>query len=423
MVDKEKVLELHKKHRGKMEIFGKVPLITQEDLSNYYTPGVAYASLAIKEDRSKVYDYTMKSNTIAIVTDGTRILGLGDIGSEAGLPVMEGKAILFKKFGGVDAIPICLKTKDEAEIIKLIENISPTFGAINIEDIASPKSFHIVDKLSDVLDIPVFHDDQQGTATVVLAALFNSLKLAEKKLANVKIVVNGSGSAGVGIVRLLHAAGAKRIYVVDTHGLIYEGRNTGMNEIKGEIAKLTNPEKLKGDLASITENADVLIGVSVKGAFSRELIQKMASKPIVFALANPEPEMSYSDAKAAGAFIVATGRSDTPNQVNNLLAFPSIMRGLLDSRARKLNQEILISAAKAMAKGVGKNLTQEHIVPALHNQKLLVKTSGLVAAAVVEAANRMGVARVHANPREVNQNTKALIRRYIKIEKKIVSKD
>lgn len=420
MADKDTVLELHKKHKGKVEIVSKVPLLTKEDLSTYYTPGVAYPCLAIKDDVSKVYDYTSKANTIAVITDGTRILGLGDIGPQAGLPVMEGKAVLFKKFGNVDAVPLAIATKDEEEIIKFVQQVEPTFGGINIEDIASPKSFHIVERLSQLLNIPVFHDDQQGTAIVTLAGLINALKLAEKKMKDVKIVINGSGSAGVGIIRLLSYIGVKKIYVVDSKGLIYQGR-TELNEIKEEIAKLTNPEKMSGALEDVVSGADVLIGVSIKGAFTGDLIKEMNEKPIVFALANPEPEIEYADAKAAGAFIVATGRSDTANQVNNLAAFPGTMRGLLDCRAKKVNPEILVAAANAVAKSVGAELSAEHIMPVMSDSKVATKLAGNIAAAVAEAAVKTGVAAIQVDPKQIRKNTILSIKRYAKLEKKVLS--
>ncbi|MDE1825662.1 MAG: NADP-dependent malic enzyme [Candidatus Micrarchaeota archaeon] len=420
MVDKEKVLDKSRRSRGKMEIASKVPLKTQEDLSTYYTPGVAYPCLEIKADKAKVYDYTFKSNTIAIVTDGTRILGLGDIGPEAGLPVMEGKAILFKRFGGVDAIPLAINTKDEGEIIKFIQQIEPTFGGINIEDIASPKSFHVVDRLTETLDIPVFHDDQQGTATVILAALINAMKLTGKRLKDVKIVIEGTGSAGVGAIRLLNSIGVKRIYSLDSKGAIYEGRSD-LNDVKEEISKMVNPEKKPGTLQDLVVGADVLIGLSGSGKFDRTLISKMNEKPIVFALSNPIPEIGYEEAKAAGAFIIGTGSSALPNQINNLLAFPGIMRGLLDSRARKVNYQILQAAANAIAKGVGGKLSADYIVPSMVDQKIAVKLAANVASAVAIAASKSGVARINLDPKGVKKDTIRLIKRAIKAEKKLTS--
>lgn len=418
MADKEKVLELHKKHKGKVEIASKVPLRTQEDLSTYYTPGVAYPCLEIKNDWLKAYDYTSKANTIAIVTDGTRILGLGDIGPEAGLPVMEGKAVLFKRFGGVDAVPLAIRTKDEDEIVKFVQQIEPTFGGINIEDIASPKSFYIVDRLAASLNIPVFHDDQQGTATVILAGIFNSLKLTGKKLKEVKIVINGTGSAGVGAVRLLNSIGVKKIYSLDSKGAIYVGRED-LTDIKAEIAVMTNPENLKGSLEDLVVGADILIGLSGKGHFGKELISKMNPKPIIFALSNPHPEVEYEQGKADGAFIIGTGSSETPNQINNLLAFPGIMRGLLDTHARKVNYEILVAAAKAIAKSVGRQLSVDYIVPSMLDTKLAIKVTSSVASAVAQAATETGMARVKLDSNEVRADTAKRIKSVMKTEKRI----
>jgi malate dehydrogenase (oxaloacetate-decarboxylating) len=412
-------LEEHRSRRGKYEIVSKAPLNTRGDLSTFYTPGVARVSEAIKEDVSRAYEYTTKSNTIAIVSDGTRILGLGNIGPEAGLPVMEGKAILFKKFGGVDAIPLCIGTRDEGEIIKFVRDIAPTFGAINLEDIESPKSFRILDALSKTLDIPVFHDDQQGTGVVVLAGLINALKLAGKGK-GAKIVVNGAGSAGVGIVRLLLSAGFGNLCVLDSSGLIYKGRPENMNEFKEELASGTNPERKSGSLSEAAAGADVLIGVSKKGVFTRDMISKMAEKPIVFALANPDPEITYEEARLAGAYIVATGSSHAPNQVNNVLAFPSIMRGLLDIRARGLNYEMLQAAAKAIAGSVGKELGPEKIVPDPMDGRVMIKLASNVSAAVAVAAMKTGMARIEADPKELKKRAAATVRRYWKIEGRIL---
>ncbi len=418
MVDIEKVLEAHKKKTGKIEIVGRVAINTPQDLAIYYTPGVAEVSLVIKKDKSKAYDYTSKANTIAIISDGTRILGLGDVGPEAGLPVLEGKALLFKKFGGVDAVPICIGTNDEDEIVDFVKKIAPTFGAVVIEDIESPKSFSIVDRLSSDLDIPVFHDDQQGVGAVVVGALINALKLAGKKMKDVKIVINGSGSAGIGVVRLLNHIGVKKVYVVDTKGVIYNGREDGMNDVKRSIAKITNGEAMTGSLHDVVKGADVLIGISNKGAFSESMISSMAEKPIVFALANPDPEIGYANAKRAGAFIVATGASNVPNQVNNLLVFPGLMRGVLDTRA-KVNYHILYSAAKAIANSVGAKLDTEMIVPDINDAKSASLLMGNVAKAVAKAAIDSGAARNRVDPAEVKKRARFLISRYSKIEKRI----
>lgn len=417
MVDKQNVLDLHKKAQGKIEMTSKVLLDTQDQLSTYYTPGVAYVSEAIAEDVYKVYDYTTKSNTIAIISDGTRILGLGDIGPYAGLPVMEGKALLFKKFGGVDAIPICVDTKDEDEIVDLVKNISPTFGGINIEDIASPKSFRISERLEKELDIPVFHDDRQGTGVVVLAALLNALRVVGKKK-DVKIIVNGAGSAGVGIVSQLVHSGFKNIIVVDKTGAISRERKD-INDFKQDIANTTNPQHVNGMLQDVVKGSDVLIGASAKGAFTKEMIGSMAEKPIVFALANPYPEITYDEAKDAGAYVVATGSSMKPNQVNNLLAFPGIMRGLLDSRAKHINYEMLYNAAVEIAKAAGKNLGPDHVISSTLNKDFAFKTVPKIAATVVDTAVKTGEARITMSHAEAKARASMLIKRYNRMEKRV----
>jgi malate dehydrogenase (oxaloacetate-decarboxylating) len=418
MANTDTAISEHEKRMGKYEIVSKVPLNTRGDLSMFYTPGVAAVSEAIKVDAEKVYDYTTKGNTVAIVSDGTRVLGLGKLGPAAALPVMEGKAILFKKFGGVDAIPLCIPSSNESEIVRFVKDIAPTFGAINIEDIESPKSFRIVDELSKSLGIPIFHDDQQGTGVVVLAALLNALKLAGKGK-DVKIVINGAGSAGLGIVRMLTHSGFRNIIAIDSAGVIYKGRQENMNEFKQEIANSTNPGGVKGRLGDVISGADVLIGVSRRGEFGKELIGRMASKAILFALANPEPEISYDEASSAGAFIVATGRSDTPNQVNNLLAFPSVVRGLLDTRAKGLNYEMLEAAATAIAKSVGRELSADKILPDPLERKAAIRIATNVSAAVVSAAMRTGMARVQKDPKEVKKQTAERIKRYWKMERRL----
>ncbi len=392
MANKKKILDLHKAAHGKTQIMPKVPLDTLEDLSVYYTPGVAQVSEEIERNPASVYNYTSKSNTIAIVSDGTRILGLGDIGPQAGLPVMEGKAILFKKFGGVDAVPLCIDTTDEDKIIEFVRNISPTFGGINLEDIESPKSFRIAGRLEKELDIPVFHDDRQGTGTVALAALINSLRLAGKGK-GCRIVINGAGSAGFGITMQLAHYGFGNMVVVDSDGAIYRGRKENMNRFKSEIAMATNRQKRSGTLEDLLKGADVFIGASTAGAFSKDYVAIMAQKPIVFALANPIPEIEYADALDAGAFIAATGRSDSPNQVNNLLAFPGIMRGLLDSRARKVTYQMLNSAAQTLANSVGKGLRRNRILPSPLEKGFSPGIVSEVAASVAVAAAKGDMAR------------------------------
>ena len=414
----EDVLKAYETSKGAIEIIPKVKVDSREDLALRYTPGVAVISNAIKNDKSKVYTYTGKPNNVAIITDGSRILGLGNIGPEAGLPVMEAKAMLFKKYGGVDAVPICLDTQEEESIISIVKALAPGFGGFNIEDIESPKCFRIVDRLSKELEIPILHDDQHGTAMVAVAALINALKLSGKDITKIKIVINGAGAAGMGIVRLLNYMKIKNIYVVDTIGAIYDGRKDRMNEFKQEIATLTNREKLQGSLAEIAEKADVLIGVSSAGVFTKEMIQKMAEKPIVFALANPVPEISYKDAKDAGAFIVATGRSDTPNQVNNVLSFPNIMRGLLDSGAKHVDYDMLYEASKALAKCVGKELGVEHILPAPYSAKEMIDVLSSVASAVAASAIKSGNSRhSELDISAIKKNAAKIIKRGMKLEK------
>jgi malate dehydrogenase (oxaloacetate-decarboxylating) len=420
MVEKEKVLEEHRKNRGKIEIIPKVRLVSSEDLSTFYTPGVAYPSLAIKEDKDLSFEYTGRSNTIAIVSDGTRILGLGNIGPEAGLPVMEGKAALFKKFGGVDAVPICIGTTDEDEIVAFLKNISVSFGAINVEDIESPKAFNVVNRAQNELDIPVFHDDQQGTAVVVVAALINAIKLSGKSK-NAKIVVNGAGTAGIGVVKLAMHAGFNNIIVLDSRGAIYEGRDNEQNEFKREIASKTNHSKERGNLSEIARGADVLIGLSKKGIFTKEIISGMNEKPIIFALANPEPEIDYEDAKAAGAYIVATGRSDRPNQVNNVVAFPGIMRGLLDVRAKKINMEMLYAASLTISKGVGNKLNTEFILNSVFDKEY-PKITSEIAAAVGAAAIDSGVARISKDKKEIKKDALGMIKKYARFERRFFKK-
>lgn len=418
MVDKERVLDLHRKAQGKMEAMPKVMIDNENELSIYYTPGVSYVSEEIRRDADLAYEYTSKSNTIAIISDGTRILGLGNIGPFAGIPVMEGKAALFKKFGGVNAVPLCIATTDEDEITRLVKDISPNFGGINIEDIESPKSFRIVERLSKELNIPIFHDDRYGTGVVVLAALINSLKLAGKAR-HANIVVNGAGSAGFGIATQLVNSGFRNIVVLDKNGAIYKGREEGMNPFKKELAECTNKNLKAGDLDDIVNGADVLIGASEKGAFDPDHIALMNDKPIVFALANPYPEIEYDKAKNAGAYIVATGRSDKPNQVNNILAFPGIMRGLLDSRAKAVSHKMLHSAAVALAKGVGRRLNAEFIVPYALDREFSLKTVPKIAASVAESAVSEGLARIPISYEEAFRNAARLIRRHERMERRM----
>jgi malate dehydrogenase (oxaloacetate-decarboxylating) len=371
---------------GKIEVTGKLPLKTREDLSMAYTPGVARVSMAIHDEPERVYDLTMKKNMVAIVTDGTAVLGLGDIGPRAALPVMEGKAMLFKEFGGVDAFPICLDTKDPEEIVQAVKWIAPGFGGVNLEDISAPRCFEIEERLKAELDIPVFHDDQHGTAVVILAGLQNALKIVGKSLEDVRIVVNGLGAAGVATIRLLLAAGVRNIVGCDRSGALYRGRKDNMNPAKEDIASRTNPERHRGSLRHVLEGADVFIGVSQGNILPAAAVRRMARDPIVFALANPVPEVA-PEAIHKYARVIATGRSDYPNQVNNVLCFPGLFRGVLDSRARSVTREMLLAAAEAIAGAVAPaELSEDHVIPGVFNRKV----QEVVAKAVTEAALRTG---------------------------------
>ncbi|HET9476014.1 MAG TPA: NAD-dependent malic enzyme [Dehalococcoidia bacterium] len=383
---------------GKIEIALRKPLRTRADLSTYYTPGVAGVSLAIHEDPQKVYSLTMKGNTIAIVTDGTAVLGLGDIGPAAALPVMEGKSMLFKEFGGVDAVPVCLATTDPSQIVDTVKYLSPGFGGVNLEDISAPRCFEIEERLRAELDIPVFHDDQHGTAVVVLAALINALQIVGKRLPDLKIVINGMGAAGIATTRLLLVAGARNIVGCDRAGILWRGRKENMNAEKERLVEITNPDVQTGTLVDGLTGADVFIGVSGPDLLPAEAISRMAREPIVFALANPNPEVRPVDA-APYARILATGRSDYPNQINNVLCFPGLFRGVLDSRAREINDEMKLDAAHAIAEVVGKReLHDDYIIPSVFDKRVARN----VARAVVKAAQRTGVAQRH---REVHYGT------------------
>jgi malate dehydrogenase (oxaloacetate-decarboxylating) len=362
----KKSLALHKKHSGKIEIKGKVKVKNRDDLSLAYTPGVGQVCLEIAKDPKKVYEYTIKKNMIAVVSDGSAVLGLGNLGAKGAIPVMEGKALLFKEFAGVDAFPICLDTQDTEEIIKVVKQIAPVFGGINLEDISAPRCFEIEMRLRKELDIPVMHDDQHGTATVVLAGLINSLKLRKSKKEDVKILINGAGSAGTAITKMLVGYGFKHIILGDSHGIVSEDRkdlNDEKKKLINFIKKETgNYEKISGDLATAIKERDIFIGVSKAGLISKEMIKSMNEKPIIFALANPVPEIMPDEAKSAGAFIVATGRSDFPNQLNNVLGFPGIFRGALDNKIKQFEQRMFVKAAEALAKCVKKPNT-DYIIP------------------------------------------------------------
>ena len=384
-------LRLHGEWKGKIEVVATVPVKTKDDLSLAYTPGVAQPCLEIQKDIEKSYELTRRHNLCAVITDGSAVLGLGDIGPEAGLPVMEGKCVLFKEFGGVDAFPICLNAKTKEEVIAAVKAIAPTFGGINLEDIRSPECFEIEAELERDLDIPVFHDDQHGTAIIVLAGVLNALKVVGKRIEDVKIVQNGPGAAGTAIIHMLQVAGAKNIVAVDEHGILYPNRPAGLEGHKGRLAEETNPEKLTGGLAEAIRDADIFIGTSIAGALTPELAATMAKDAIVFAMANPTPEIMPDLAKQAGVRVIGTGRSDFPNQVNNVLAFPGIFKGALSVRARDINPAMKMAAAKAIAGLIPDDeLNEENILPKAFDPRV----ADAVAAAVAQAARESGVARV-----------------------------
>ena len=383
-------LKKHKEWKGKIEVVSRVPVDSKEALSLAYTPGVAQPCLEIEKDVGLSYELTNRHNLCAVITDGTAVLGLGDIGPEAGMPVMEGKCVLFKSFGGVDAFPICIKSKDVDEIVNTVYLISGSFGGINLEDIASPRCFEIERKLKEKCDIPIFHDDQHGTAIITLAGLTNALKIVGKKKEDVKIVTSGAGAAAIAIVKLLLSAGFRNIVMTDRKGAIYKGRE-GLNWIKEEMAEVTNLNKETGLLKDVIRGADVFIGVSAPNTLTKEMVETMDHDAIVFACANPMPEISPEDAKAGGARIVATGRSDYPNQVNNVLAFPGVFRGTFDVRARDINEEMKVAAAKALSDLVGdEELNEEYILPKAFDPRV----GPAVAKAVAKAARDSGVARI-----------------------------
>ena len=384
-------LDMHRINKGKMEIKSKVPLENDKDLSLAYSPGVADPCIEIEKDPLKVYDYTIKGNLVGIVTDGTAVLGLGDIGPAAALPVMEGKALLLKKFANIDAFPICLDTKDTEEIIQIVKALSPTFGGINLEDISAPRCFEIEKRLREECNIPVFHDDQHGTAIVVSAGLLNALKLVDKKISDVKVVLNGAGAAGIAITKLLASLGFKNMLMCDSTGIIHKDRPNGMNKEKYEIAAITNPKNEAGTLSDALIDADIFIGVSIANILNKKLVEQMNSEPIIFALANPEPEIRPNKAKEYGVRVIATGRSDFPNQVNNVLAFPGIFRGALDVRATDINDEMKLAATYAIASLVSDtDLHEDYIIPNPFDPRVV----NTVAQAVREAAIQSGVAAI-----------------------------
>jgi len=407
MTVNERSLKMHKENQGKIALQCKVSVKTADDMTLAYTPGVAAPCLEINKNYETIYDYTSKGNWVAIVTNGTAVLGLGDIGAGAGLPVMEGKAVLFKEFGGVDAFPICLDTKDPQKIIETVKLMEPTFGGINLEDIKAPECFIVEEKLKEICNIPIFHDDQHGTAVVVTAGLINALKVVNKRFEDITVVVNGAGAAGIAITKLLIKMGIKDAILCDTKGAIYEGRPNGMNAYKVEMAKVTNKQNVKGSLADALKGADVFVGVSVANCVTPEMVKSMNSGAIIMAMANPVPEILPELAKEAGASIVCTGRSDFPNQVNNVVAFPGIFRGALDVRASQINEEMKIAAAYAIAGVISdEEVNADYVIPKAFDLRIAPK----VAAAVAKAAIETGVARAKGvTPEWVAEHTKKLL--------------
>jgi len=386
----ERALKAHAEWKGKIAYACKAPVNNADDLTIAYTPGVAAPCLEIAKDVNESYKYTGRGNLVAVITDGTAVLGLGDIGPEAGMPVMEGKCVLFKRFGDVDAIPLCIRSKDVDEIVKTVQLLAGSFGGVNLEDIGAPRCFEIEKRLKETCDIPIFHDDQHGTAIITLAGMLNALKLTGKDINEIKVVTSGAGAAGIAIIKLLISMGLKNVIMTDRTGAIYEGREK-LNPIKEEMAAITNRNMEKGTLAEVIKGADVFIGVSAPGTLTAEMVKTMAPNPIIFACANPTPEIFPDEAKAAGAAVVATGRSDFPNQVNNVLAFPGIFRGALDVRASAINEEMKIAAAKAIASLVSdEELSAEYILPAAFDPRV----GETVAKAVAQAARDTGVARI-----------------------------
>ncbi len=404
-ITREEALHIHRVRQGKLESKSKVPVRNATDLSLAYSPGVAEPCKEIYDDKNKVYEYTMKGNMVAVVSDGTAVLGLGNIGPEAALPVMEGKAVLFKSFAGVDAFPICLNTTDVDQIVQTVKLMEPTFGGINLEDIAAPNCFVIEERLKKETNIPIFHDDQHGTAIVTVAGLVNALKLSDKKMSEIKVVINGAGAAGIAIIKLLNRFGVKDIIMCDSKGAIYEGRSYGMNDVKAEVAKYTNRDKAEGSLKEVIVNTDVFIGVSVEGALTKEMVESMNDDPTIFAMANPNPEIMPDDAREAGAKVIGTGRSDFPNQINNVLAFPGIFRGALDVRATHINEDMKVAAVQAIAELVAEeDLNADYVIPAPFDPRV----APAVAASVAKAAMETGVARINVDPEAVKEKTRSL---------------
>ncbi|ACL69763.1 NAD(P)-dependent malic enzyme [Halothermothrix orenii] len=397
-------LNMHKQKTGKIKVECKVDLKDQHDLSLAYSPGVAEPCRQIAKNKELQYEYTAKGNLVAVVSSGTAVLGLGDIGPEAALPVMEGKAVLFKKFAGIDAFPLCVGSKDVDDIVNFVKLLEPTFAGINLEDIAAPECFEIEKRLKRETNMAIFHDDQHGTAIVTLAGLINALKLVNKDIASVKIVVNGAGASATAVTKLLLEAGAREIIVCDRLGALYSGRSEHMNDAKIELAEITNPGKVKGPLSKVINGADVFIGLSVGNILTGDMVKLMDRDPVIFALANPTPEIDPGLAREAGAEIIATGRSDYANQINNVLAFPGVLRGALDVRARDINDKMKLAAAHAIARLAEKELNKEYIIPAPFDSRVAPE----VAAAVAKVAMETGVARINISPEEVKRHTEKI---------------
>lgn len=402
MTLREEALKLHMDNNGKIAVVSKVPIATRHDLAIAYTPGVAEPCKDIKEDKNLSFEYTCRGNMVAIITDGTRVLGLGDIGPEAAMPVMEGKAALFKTFGDVDAVPVCLDTKDPDEFIRTVKLLQPNYAGVNLEDISSPKCYEIEDKLKEICDIPVFHDDQHGTAIACLSAVLGALRFVKKDIATAKFVVNGCGAAGSAIGRLLVNMGAQNVIMVDRFGALYEGIDAKLDRIQSYLATVTNKEHKQGNLADVAKGVDVMIGASAPNVFTKEIMQSMADKAIVFALANPVPETSYDAAKEAGVAVAGTGRSDRPNQVNNVTVFPGVFRGAIDVRARAITEEMKVAAVYAIADLIDeKDLREDYVVPDAFDPRV----APAVAAAVAKVAIEKGLARKIVDPEVVRANT------------------
>lgn len=405
MTLRDEALEMHRRNQGKLEVAPKVKVTNKDELSLAYSPGVAEPCKEIHDDPRKVFEYTMKRNTVAVVSDGTAVLGLGNIGAEASIPVMEGKAVLFKSFSGIDGVPISLKTTDTDEIVNTVKLLEPNYGGINLEDISASRCFEIEERLKKETNIPVFHDDQHGTAIVTVAGLINALRIVDKDMSDIKVVLNGAGAAGIAIVKLLYSYGIRDMIMCDSKGAIYEGRRHGMNETKEQVAKWTNRDKTEGDLEEVIQDADVFIGVSVADILTQDMVRSMADDPIIFAMANPNPEINPDDAKEAGAKVIGTGRSDNPNQINNVLAFPGIFRGALDVEATHINEEMKQAAVEAIANLIDSDeLDPDYCIPGPFDSRVAPS----VAREVARAAMDSGVARIEIDPQDVYDKTMKL---------------